>query len=263
MLLDPLGEVVALGVDLEQIHLRRDRPQRRDQLLADQLLDRLGVDAAVAQRPGGAQDVLAIGLHADVELGQHVGAQVVAGDEGVLPVRVHAELHGLEVDLQRPVEERQDRGATVEDHVTAAQAGADEGLVGAGAPVERQERDDDPAQGGQAADHARITAAAAGRWAPSRLASRLVSIMAIPRTTMIKPMRCLLLGGGPAWSGGESSIYRGASRFANQATGGLVSSTMNLPALSMSTISAWRPLAIGNRPAATLQVSSCRVPWWS
>ena len=95
VLLDPLGELVALGMDLEQIHLRGDGAQGGDQLFADQRLDRLGVDAVFAQRAGGVQDMLRIGLYADIELRQHVGAQVVAGDQRVLAARVHAQLHRL------------------------------------------------------------------------------------------------------------------------------------------------------------------------
>ena len=53
------GELIALGVQLDQVLRRRDRAQRADQLFLHQLADRVGLHVSAAQRPGGLEDVVA------------------------------------------------------------------------------------------------------------------------------------------------------------------------------------------------------------
>ena len=71
-------ELVALGVQFDQLLGRRDGAQRGDQLFLHQLAHRLGLDVAPAQRAGRLEDVIRVGLHLDVELGRQIDAEVVA-----------------------------------------------------------------------------------------------------------------------------------------------------------------------------------------
>ena len=133
-------------MQLVQRVARRDRAQRVDQLGFHQVLDRLRVVHAVAQRLRGKADAVIGAIDAHVELGADVYAHAVGGDEGILAAAVHHQLDRVELHLGQRVHHRQDHRAAVLDHLAAAHAGAHEGLVALGALVEPAEDEADDGQ---------------------------------------------------------------------------------------------------------------------
>ncbi len=96
----------------------------------------VGAEGAMAERLGRDHDVVHRLGHAHVELGAHIDAQTVAGDQRVLVAALHLEAERLQVDLGDLLEERQHEGAAVGDDLAAAPAGAHERALGIGLSVE-------------------------------------------------------------------------------------------------------------------------------
>ena len=89
---------------------------------------------------------IGIGRHAHVELGDHVDAHAVLGDERLVAATAHLQSQRVHVDRNHVVHDRQHEGAAIEHHALAAQPGAHEGaLLGAAQvqPVEQEHGDGD------------------------------------------------------------------------------------------------------------------------
>ena len=116
-----LDEVDALLVQFLHRHLGGDGAQGVDELAFDQLLERRRLHGAAAQRLGGVGDRLRGRLNADVELGLHVDAHAVLGDQRLLGGAPHLEAQRVHVDLDDLVQHRQHQRAAVHDHLLAAE----------------------------------------------------------------------------------------------------------------------------------------------
>jgi hypothetical protein len=127
--LDPLDVLPPLLVHLLHGHLGGDGPKGVDELALDQLLERLRLQRPLAQGPSGGGDGLHPCLDAHVELGDHVHAHAVLGDERLVPAARDLETQGVHVDGHDLVDDRQYEGAAVHDHLLAAQPGAHEGAL--------------------------------------------------------------------------------------------------------------------------------------
>ena len=139
----PADIFAALLVQLLHGHLGGHRAQRVDELAFEQLLQRLGLGGALAQRLGGAGDRLGHGLDADIELGDHVDAHAVARDQRLVAAARDLEPERVHVDRDDVVHDRQHEGAAVHHHLLPAHAGAHEGALLAGAKIEPMEQQDD------------------------------------------------------------------------------------------------------------------------
>ena len=150
-----LDDVVAAPlVHLLERHLGPDRTQGADELARQQLVKPNLLHRAPAKGRGGVRDRFTGRRHAHVELGHHVDAHPVLGDERVLLVADHLELDDVHVDRGRLVDDRQHEGAAVDHHLLSPQAGSDERDLLGGAAVEpvhevddhrdHDDRDDEP-----------------------------------------------------------------------------------------------------------------------
>ena len=92
-LLHRAGEFIPLGVQLDQFLGRRHRAQRADQLFLHQFAHGIGLNVLAAQRAGGLQDVIGVGLDLDVELGRQIDAQIVRGDQRMRPAAFDVQPH--------------------------------------------------------------------------------------------------------------------------------------------------------------------------
>jgi hypothetical protein len=115
-LLHAAGEGVALGVNLHEVFGRRHAAQRGDELFEHELRDGLRVDGFVAERARRVQNRVHFGLHLDVELGFHIHAQVIAGNERVGSLALHLQFHRLQRDGHEGMQVREHQCAAVQHH---------------------------------------------------------------------------------------------------------------------------------------------------
>ena len=127
-------------------HFGRDGAQRVDELTLDQRFELDGFHGPFAQRLRGAGDAVGVGFDAHEELGLHVDAHPVPGDQRVVFLAAHFEAERLHVDEGDLVKDRQDDRPAVADDFFPAEAGADECLLFGGAGIEPR---DDQADGQQ------------------------------------------------------------------------------------------------------------------
>ncbi len=110
----------------------------------DQLLQRVGLHRALAERLGGRGDGVDGRLDADVELGDDVDPHPVLGDERALAAARDLEPQRVHVDRDHLVDDRQHERAAVHHHLLSAEAGAHERpLLGRAQIQPVQEPDDD------------------------------------------------------------------------------------------------------------------------
>ncbi len=133
------------------VHLGGDGAQRALELAREQRVQPLRLQRATPERGGRHRDRLPVGLHADIELGLQVHTHTVLGDHrlGLRAAdlqRQHVHVHRRDVMHDRP-----DEGAAVDHHFLAEEAGAHEGDLLGGTPVEPlhdpvDDRDEDDAR---------------------------------------------------------------------------------------------------------------------
>jgi hypothetical protein len=134
----------ALLVQLFHRHVGRGGAQRVDELAFHQLLQLLWLHRAQAQRLGGGGHALGLGGHAHVELGDHVHAHAVLGDQGLVAPAADLQPQRIHVHRDHVVHDGQHEGAAVQHHLLPAQAGAHESALLAAAqvqPVQQPHRD--------------------------------------------------------------------------------------------------------------------------
>ena len=136
----PADIFAALLVQLLHGHLGGHRAQRVDELALEQLLQRVGLGGALAERLGRAGDRLGHGLDAHVELGDDVDPHAVARDQRLVAAARDLEPERVHVDRDDVVDDRQHEGAAVHHHLLPAHAGAHEGALLAGAEIEPMEQ---------------------------------------------------------------------------------------------------------------------------
>ncbi|MNE04516.1 hypothetical protein D3C80_970530 [compost metagenome] len=119
-----------------------DRAQGVDELTLDQFFQLFRMHGAQAQGLGRRGDGVSAGLNPHIELGQHVDAHPVLGDQRLLITALNRQTQGVHIDRNGLVQDRQDQGAAVHDDLLAAEAGADKGRFLGGALV--QPRKDQP-----------------------------------------------------------------------------------------------------------------------
>ena len=133
----------ALLVHLLHRHLGRHGAQRIDELAFDQLAQRIRLHGALAERLGGRGDGVVRGLHADIELAQHVDAHAIARDQRLVAAARDLQPQRVHVDRDDLVHDGQHEGAAVHHHLLAGEAGAHEGALLGGAQVKPVEQPDD------------------------------------------------------------------------------------------------------------------------
>ena len=139
-----LGEIdPALLVHVLHRHFGGDRADRRDELARQQLVQRLRLHGAPAERRGRERHRLGGGADADVEVGVDVDPHPVAGDDGVVLAAMHPHLQHVHVDRRDVVDERQHEGAGIDHHFFAGKAGTDERRLLRRAPVKPVHQIDD------------------------------------------------------------------------------------------------------------------------
>ena len=126
----------ALLVQLFHRHLGRGRAQRVDELAFHQLFKLLGLHRAQAQRLRRSGHRFRLSGHAHVELGDHVHAHAVLGDQSLVAAAHHLQAQRVHVHRDHVVHDGQHEGATVQHHLLPAQAGAHEGALLAAAQVQ-------------------------------------------------------------------------------------------------------------------------------
>ncbi len=150
-----LDVAAALFVQLLHRHLGGGRAQRVDELALDQFLQLLGFHRAQAQRLRRRGHRFGLRRDAHVELGDHVDAHAVLGDQRLVAAAADLQAQRVHVHRDHVVHDRQHEGAAVEHHLLAAQAGAHEGALLAAAQVQpvqqphgdgHDDRDDDQAE---------------------------------------------------------------------------------------------------------------------
>ena len=143
---NPPHELDPLLVQLLHGHLGGDRAQGVGQAPFDELLQQLDPQRLGAQALRRRRNGLMICADADEEIGRDIDPQTVLGDQGVARRPRHIDPQRVHVDLDDVVQDRQHQGATVHDHLLAAEAGADERqFLGRAAvePPEQQPENDD------------------------------------------------------------------------------------------------------------------------
>ncbi len=132
----PLDVDVALFVHLLHGHAGGDGAHRRDELAGEQFVQTVGLQRAPAQGGGGNRHRRFRRPDAYVELGLHVDAHAVLGDQCVVLLAHHLQRQRVHVDGRDVVDDRPHKGATVDDNLLTAQAGAHERHLLGGAAVE-------------------------------------------------------------------------------------------------------------------------------
>ena len=142
-LLDARDVFAAPLVHLHHGHFGGDGTQRRNELAGKQRVELGDVHGAPAERRGGDGHRLARRRHANVELRIDVDAHAVLGDERVVAVAHDLHAQDVHVDRRDFVNERKNKGAAVDHHLFAEQAGAHEGELLRGAVIEPVDEIDD------------------------------------------------------------------------------------------------------------------------
>ena len=148
---DPLphapGVFAALLVQLLHGHLRRNGAQRVDELALHHVAQAVHVHQAAADRLGRRGHRLFLRLHAHEEVGHHVDAHAVLGDDRAVTGALHLDALGAHADGGDVVEDRHHEGAAVHHDSLSEQTGSHERRFLGRAPVEPVEQeanDDDP-----------------------------------------------------------------------------------------------------------------------
>jgi len=153
-------------------HLGGDAAHGVDELALDQLLERLRLHGALAQRLGGGRDGGDLGLDPHVELGHRVHPHAVPGDQRLVAAPRDLQPQGVHVHRDHRVHDRQHEGAAVQHDALTAEAGAHERALLRGAqvqPVEEphddRDHDRDSDQGEEECSELRTAHARSLRWA--------------------------------------------------------------------------------------------------
>jgi hypothetical protein len=176
LLAHPDHELAAPLVNLLQAHLGRRGAERRGELALEEIADAVRLHRPAAEGLGGQRDRLAGRADAEEELGDQVDPHPVAGDQRGGLAAPHLDAHHVHVDWRHLVQDRDDEGAAVDDHLLAAEAGAHEGALLGRAAVEPSEQvdgdDDDDGKDDQPQDDRAEDLTAHGYPSPARRAAR-------------------------------------------------------------------------------------------
>ena len=131
-----LDVAAAFFVQLFHRHFGGAGAQRVDELAFDQLLQLLRFHRAQAQRLRRGRHRVGLRGHTHVELGDHVHAHAVLGDQRLVTAAAHLQPQRVHVHRNHVVHDRQHERAAVEHHLLPAQAGTHEGALLAAAQVQ-------------------------------------------------------------------------------------------------------------------------------
>jgi len=122
--LHALDEILPLVAQLLHRHRHRGGPQRVDELVFNQLLQRLRIERARAQGLCRVGDALDGRDAAHKEGHDDIYAHAVLGEQAVRPRAMHLELQRVHVDPDQLVKHRQADNTTVHHDLLTAQSGA-------------------------------------------------------------------------------------------------------------------------------------------
>ena len=151
-----LDELAALLVQFFHRHFGGGRAQRVDELAFEQFLQSLGLERAHAQCLRGVGHGIRIGFDAYVELGDHVDAHPVLGDQRLVASACDLEPQRVHVDRNHVVHDRQHERAAAEHDLLPAEAGAHEAALLRRSQIQpvkqRDDHGDDDGRGQKAED---------------------------------------------------------------------------------------------------------------
>ena len=182
-----LREALAVLVQLVQGLGRGVAPQRAHDLRLQEVSHLFGVEGALPEAPRGREQLVLAAADVGVELRDHVDADLVGSEHGLVARAAHDELDGLQGDPGHLVEHRQHRRAPAQAHLGAEEAGADEAHVRGRTLVhpdrdDVEDRDDDDREDdeGNQGFHCRRSRFLESRGSLRPLVSRRISAARIP-----------------------------------------------------------------------------------
>ena len=112
---------------LLQRHLRGDRPESRSKATFQQIPSSIRLQSPAAQGLSGGTDGLARRANFYEELGDHIDAHTVLGDERLRFAPLHFDPHHRHIHRRDVMQDRNDEGAAAYDDFFAAKTRPDEG----------------------------------------------------------------------------------------------------------------------------------------
>ena len=110
-------------------HVSRCGAQCVDEFTFYQFPQLIGLHGAQAQGARSSCNRLGIGHHAHIELGNHIDAHAVFGDQPLVAAARHFEAQGVHVDRNHVVHDGQHKRTPVEHHLLPAHTGAYKGAL--------------------------------------------------------------------------------------------------------------------------------------